>query len=67
MFSAFKFCYLLRQASGEAQYTDDIPKRQGEVYGAFVTTTKVIANRHNQLVHAYARHMPTVVTTVLIM
>ncbi|XP_028415709.1 xanthine dehydrogenase-like [Dendronephthya gigantea] len=28
------------QASGEAQFTDDIPKRLGEVYGAFVTTAK---------------------------
>ncbi|XP_046849634.1 xanthine dehydrogenase 1-like isoform X2 [Xenia sp. Carnegie-2017] len=27
------------QASGEAQYTDDIPKQDGEVYAAFVTTT----------------------------
>ncbi|XP_028411467.1 xanthine dehydrogenase/oxidase-like [Dendronephthya gigantea] len=28
------------QASGEAEYIDDIPRLEGEIYGAFVTTTK---------------------------
>ncbi|XP_028395681.1 xanthine dehydrogenase-like [Dendronephthya gigantea] len=28
------------QASGEAQYTDDIPRQEDEIYGAFVTTTQ---------------------------
>jgi xanthine dehydrogenase molybdopterin-binding subunit B len=37
----------LLQASGEAQYTDDIPKQQGELYGAFVTTTKVTQNTNS--------------------
>lgn len=33
--------FSLFQASGEAQYTGDIPEIPGELYGAFVTATKV--------------------------
>ena len=35
------FLPLYFQASGEAQYTDDILKQGGELYAAFVTTTQV--------------------------
>ena len=35
--------FLLPQASGEAQYINDIPKMQHEVFGAFVTSQQAAA------------------------
>lgn len=35
-----------KQVSGEAIYTDDIPRRPNEVYGSFVTATRYAHDTH---------------------
>lgn len=53
----------LKQATGEAQYTDDIPAQQNETYGCFVLSTKAHA-KVTKVDTTAALEIPGVITFV---
>ena len=53
----------LKQCTGEAQYTDDIPVQKNELYGVLVLSTKAHA-KILKVDHAIARDLPGVVAWV---
>lgn len=46
-------CFGVVQATGEAQYTDDIPPYSNELHGVIVFSTKAHAKVLSGLLHAY--------------